>query len=311
MKIKAKVKDDTAMEKRNTSIVIFTSVAIIPVVLTFLLGLGLGRGDTINTNNLHAQVRLLERQIDSLQQARQNYSQDLILLDRTLFQMDTLLVEYKTSHFKELKEDLKAAEREREIDSWERDMEDKFDEFDHAVDRSGRKVEFENTAQMNRMLDYVKRWFTEIRRAKEDEFIATKDIVKRELGVEASVINEDKLKALEDELDECEQKLYAKDNAISGLQKDLSQTQFLSQKDIDDEKETILELQGEIGELKSNALKASEDIVANLDAIRGELSSLKGQKWLQLKKDDGKVDALKDKVEIKLLAVERSALGLK
>ena len=310
LKIKAKAQEDTAMEKRNTSIAVFASVAAVPLIFTFLVGMGLGRGERTNTENLQDRVLLLERELDSLKHKQENADQDLILLERTLHNMDTFVMYYKNVRFSELNEDLEGVERDREFDSWERDMDDLFDEFDHTSDRFGRKVDFVAVDRMNQVLNYAKRWFREIRRAKEDEFLARKDIIRMELGVEASEINEDQIMALKEKLDECERELYSKDNAISGLEKDISLNQSSSAKEIEDEREKITELEEEINELKGNADKISDGIIVNVDAIRGELSSLKGQKWMQIKKDD-MIDPFKDKIEIQLKAVERAALGLK
>ena len=106
MKIRKKEKEPTAMEKRNTSIVVFAGFALIPLLLTFFLGYFMRNSKEASYDVLVQQLGKIEQERDSILKDKEELKSAIIDLSKVFVKGDSIQEAY-TSVLSDLRSDLR------------------------------------------------------------------------------------------------------------------------------------------------------------------------------------------------------------
>ena len=287
-------KQHTAIEERNTAILNFAMVAIIPLLLTLIAGFALSEGRKVNEDRFHERLGALKSENAALKQM-------IADLGGVFDKADTLFTNFSTTKIDKLQRELSGVESEIGYNDWDRDVKDVVDEFEHYITRVERPLNFEEQEDLNAMLVLVKKWLIEYSEIESKALFIEKLNQKQSQGADIST-------ELEDRIDELEQTLTLKEIEIIQLRGAMGQSSGSAKQKIQEKTSDNTELIQEITSLKMNAEQVNENIVTELEIIRGNiLPNLKGQKFLSIRNSEEKIRDLKEKIEVKLNAIERHA----
>ena len=207
MKVRKKARGQTEMEKRNTSILTFVSFALIPLVLTMILGFSLKQTDVVNKDKLFQKLESLQAQIDDLEENNRN-------LDKVFAKADTVLERFVSKEIKVLEDDLKDIKSKIDLEEWEKDREEKIRDFKRNINRIEAPFDFSESLEKNRLLNFGKAWLEEYAEVKNIELYAKQLI--REQEIELTESSE-----LENQDQDLQIQLMQKNMEIAGLNREI------------------------------------------------------------------------------------------
>ncbi|MCB0630866.1 MAG: hypothetical protein R2824_07110 [Saprospiraceae bacterium] len=261
MKVKKKAREQTAMEKRNTSIVNFVLVALVPVLLCILLGFSLRQSNIENKENSFKKVKALEAERDSIKNK-------IGKLTGTFFKADTILNRFNRNDFKILEQSLKAADNPIAFNNWEIDRAERISKLRSSFRTVENDEDFKEEDDARATLDFGKKWLQAFSDTKDKELFAMKQIRQNEVGVQMDQL-------LQDQIDNLKKDLTAKDLEISKLEIKLLQSQGQKiQLEQGSEKDTKA-IEKELEDIKSNNGKLKEKIETQVSRAEKILSDLK------------------------------------
>ena len=169
MKVRIKGKEQTAVEKRNTGIATFALVAVIPLLLSLLIGYELGDTDTVNKENLLVEIDSQQKEIASLTKEVEGAKKNLFIVNEIFSDADSVFKKLNTHDLKNLEQKLRDAESERDFDRWDNDNDQIEDDFQHDLERIIKPLDFDESTPIPFILQYGKRWLEKYAEAKAAE----------------------------------------------------------------------------------------------------------------------------------------------
>lgn len=169
MEIKRKAKEPSPFEKRNTAILNFLLIALIPLLLVFILGFSLGKTGDVNTKVLTKQLEKKQTELDSIQNAYYSLVENISLVELAFAHIDSLVFDEK-----------------RLIAKGISDLEQRLNEIDDGSNNTpfeiwdGRRV-----SNFNSYANLVNDKYSEINHLLETNYLTT--ILERGLGTEGWV----------------------------------------------------------------------------------------------------------------------------
>lgn len=319
MKIRQKGKEESVLEKRNTALFTFISIATVPLLLTFLLGMNLGYSKQVNAENLHKKVIDQNLKIDSLNEVIKTAADQVTALHQAFIKADSVFENFKAKEFTDLETKLDAAKDEISLYDWDKQRERVIIDFRDKLTRVSQQFEYrlKENPDNDHVFDKGKQWLVDNVSAKDMELFALKLYKKQAMGIDVSKDLEEQMETLNKRYNDLNQKLKEKEQENFTLNQDLKKSKEDKEelkeelsKDATSEKEKVQILQKEIDERKEMSQKVKIQIQTQLDNIKEILLGLQGKRLLQLKNTEDEVDQIKEKVENKLTTIERTLLDL-
>lgn len=259
MKIQKKTREQTSLEKRNTALLTFSLFGVIPLLLSFFLGLSFGMTQTANTKNYQARIDRLDHQLDSIQRGQRNFQSRISGLDVALLSGDSLVRAF-LKEAQALGREVQAIEDEAEFPLWERRMETLFDKFKYDIDTLGDFQDLRQQPRLASILERNKYLMNEIAIPKKQELI-TKQLRKKEnIGLQ---ITSD----LQATIDELEENLRVCQDEKGQLMAEKSQ----SQSQVGDTENVNQDLEARVVELQEAHASVKTNVLAEIDAIRTDI----------------------------------------
>ncbi len=317
MKIKKKVIEESLYEKRTTSILTFASVAVVPLLLSFILGANLGKVKDVNSQNMLDRIQNLEGEIDSLQSVVKESKDQATTLYSSFQQIDSVVEVYKEEVFEALEDQLSNARGELDIHRWENDMRENFDDFEHKIADQTRRLGFGENPELEGVVSFAKKWLDTYARAKSTEFFATKMPQKHALGQSLDADLQTRIDQLQQDLTNCQDQRSANTQEMTRVQIELARAQDKlgegEQKIVSTsstKKAEIADLTRKLEACEVNGSTAKGLISNQVQNIEKELLNLEGQRFFQLKNNQRNVDQLKGRIQIILNQIRTSVQEL-
>ncbi len=317
MKIKKKIKEENVLKKRNTALLTFAVIAIIPLLFSFVIGFNLGNSNTVNDANRGLQLIILQQRLDSVLSEQFEVEEGLNRLFKATVEADSIFEKFESEDFKDLEDRLDRSSDEVSIHRWNNDRETLEDDLATDIQRLRNHIDFSQNIKMDLIFDQSLSWLNENAAMKGEYLYSIMINKKQEMGVDVKGDLQSKIEEKEDEIDELKSLLLGKDSRISGLMDDVQDSEregrnkeAAAQKDLGTGQDQIGKLEETMKELETKNKTISSGIISGLDAIRSELPNLTGQKVLQWKNNEAEIQEFKANLELKLLGIERAALSL-
>lgn len=206
MTVRKKPQEETAMEKRNTAIINFILVALVPLLLMIFLGFSLKNGALQNEENLNQKFIELSKKHEAL-------NQNIADLVSTFDSINSLVINLDKKDYDELVKQIAEIESEITLNRWNNDRDAIIDGFEHKINKVKDDRELKHDDDLQSLLILSAKWVTEIAKAKNDELSALKLIRDKELTLNASGTTADGTS-----LQELEMKILEKDFELKRLQ---------------------------------------------------------------------------------------------
>ena len=188
MKFKNKPPEKTAMEKRNTSILNFALVALIPLLLTLFLGFSLSKADRVNEENYYQKLKDLRTKHEGLIKGMEK-------VDTTFSRIDVLLKKFLKDDEALLEEGFNSIEDDIAFNKWNNKRTITKDNFHSAIKSIQAPSDIQNDQNLMDVLDFGKKWLVELSRIKSDELFSSVLIRKQQEG---NQINSELLQQIQD-----------------------------------------------------------------------------------------------------------------
>lgn len=317
MKIKQKSTPTTTFGKRQTPISVFAFASIIPLFISFIMGLNLGSIQKVNESKLDTKISALTSVVDSLNTTLASERKIRSQLHTALLAADSTFEQFRSKDLESLQEALATSRDEYEVRDWEHEFDDAMHDFKSRANQTLKLIEYEDDFEVQGILDLGIEWLTHFTRAKENEMFARKLMLKHDRGEETSSDYEKQIETLEQRIAVCEeQKKAATDkNTILNLdlrssEERLAEISERSQFNVSDKDKTIRELQVRMETCLESSKLAKGNIANHIQNIEKELLNLEGQKFLTLKNDQKEINQLKERIKIILNSIRSSTQDL-
>jgi len=302
--INKRPKEPTALEKRNTSIVNFALVALIPILLCLLLGFSLGNADTVTRKQLNQTNQELLAKIESLEKEKAEMNDLIIKLESIFSKADTTFIKFDEVKVREITKSLKDIEGNKEevdydLRIWEKEMEDDVDDFIRDIENIQLPSGLTENSSNNRILILGKNWIKEYAKTKQNELSAQMLLKKKDFGIEIVTNLQDKIDELKGDLIDKDFKLR---QLMAGEQKSNEKINNFRQDQSDAAKE-LDKLKQKNGDIKRSIMMDLQDLQENLLPTLTETGVLKC-------KPKGDLEVIKDKLEAKLDNIDTASQGL-
>lgn len=302
MKIKKKAREQTVMEKRNNTITQFVLVALVPLLLTFLLGFSLGKADDVNKANLLKQIENLGIQKDSIAKVNQELIAQTEALMGVFLKADTLIDNFEDIKVKQLEDQLDAAaksdpiDRESAFSKWKDDKDASLRDLKNDIKFLGETHNyFRQIPALSELLESGKRWLEKYADTKGYELL--EKMLKKKLQEGADIS-----KDLQDQIDDLTMQLGLKDI-------ELRQSQMSGNDKVGSIAEDKADIQAKLDALTALNEQIKSNITGELDEIQATLiPELKPGSWFNRNEDE--INDFKQKLTTKLRAIERNAAEL-
>lgn len=295
IKIEKKQKESTAMEKRNTSIAVFAGFALIPLLLTFLLGFSMSNAKSANHSKLVKEVTRLKNKADSLQREKAAIEKTAIKLSGIFSTGDSLLEDYKKT-LSLLKGELNDIEDIQGSEDWDDKLRTAKSDFKDYTSEM-RIITKNKNIHLKKVHDVGLEWLGNFSNAKEKELAARRREIEHR-------ISQGKISEAETLIAELEDKLEDKEKEIDDLKDDLK---YYTKESSEDRKD----IEEELKDAQKNAKEIKKDIIKKVDEIRDDIVlKIEGQRFWQMKNTKKEVNSLKDQLKIKLDKIESHAKDL-
>ena len=298
MKIRKKEKQPTAMEKRNTSMVVFAGFALIPLLLTFFLGYSMRNSKEASYDVLVQQLSKSEQERDSILKDKEELKSAIIDLSKVFEKGDSIQESYSTG-FSELRSDLRDAISDAEIEAveeWDEKRTREIKKFERALVDVEPLTKNDNE-QIGDIHDIAIKWLKNYSSAVDKEFSSRKRYAENRINQGQQTSDEERLAELEDKLEECEEDVEKLEEDLEDSKKDSGRDQNRLEEDLKKAEDTALEVK--------------DDIISEVDDIRNEIViNMEGQGFLNLASTRQKVNELREKLKIKLDKIESHAKDL-
>ncbi len=312
MKIRKKV-HESPYEKRNTPLLTFASVAVIPLLLSFLLGTNLGKVTNVNTENMLQQINLLESERDSLQQVVIQGRDQVNSIYSAFEQIDSVVEVYKEEVFKSLQDQLSTAQGELDLHRWENDMREQLDDFKHRVSEQTRRLEFDDNHALEGVISFANRWLGTYAQAKGTELFASKISRSVALGQAIDADLQTRIDQLQQDLTNCQDQRSVSTQEMTRVQIELDRAREKlgeGEKKIKTNSSSknaqIADLKKQVEDCEVKGATAKGVVAGHLQSIETELLKLEGQRFLQLRNNQKEVDKLKGQISIILNQIRTS-----
>jgi len=292
MIVRKKPQEETAMEKRNTTIVNFILGALVPLLLMLFLGFSLKKGTLQNEENLDQKFTALSKKHEAL-------NQNIIELDTIFNRADALYKNLDQKDYDELVQQIAEIESAITLNRWNNDRDAKIDGFEHAINkiRDDRKLEHDD--ELQQLLVLSSKWLREIAKAKNAELSALKLIREKEITQKESVSSSGGAD-LQELVTELKMQLLQKDFELTRLGDSKADSET-------DAQETNSSLQRKYNKVLEGNKTVKANIEAELTAINEEvLPKLEGGIF---SKDD--IKKLKEKIKAKVDNIKMKTGSLK
>lgn len=315
IKIKARVQEESVVEKRNTSLLNFTAIAIIPIGLAYALGFFTSSAQSNHSEYQAANLTVTEQNNQQLHETILLLQDDIDKTEKKFLQLDSLLVELIEPAFDERDQDIRSIEDKRSYDQWSDALEDARDRFSMAMRRASNSIQVKDERLMEVSL-LAQDWLTEIERAKsydlqcqaESQFTSLQ-LTEEEQDAQA---DRSELQALEKENQELRDEISSLENRLQGIEQRSSTRQELTSRDFKDKEEEIEDLtkdllacRTECQEEAQVVMAAGQTINREVEGIEEELKRLEGQGFLNLKNNKEEARNLRDDIKDKLENIQR------
>ncbi len=177
MKVRKKNRGQTEMEKRNTAITIFILFAITPLFLTMFLGFSLKQSEAVNKDKLFKNLESQRKKYDDL-------NQNIANLDSVFLQANKLFKQFKDEEAKNLKRELGDIEDKTDLNEWDKDREEKVNNYIRKINKVENSFDFGNSVEKNNLLILAKEWLKEFIEAKDNELYAKQLIKEQSLEIQ-------------------------------------------------------------------------------------------------------------------------------
>lgn len=302
MKIKKKTKEVTAFEKRNTSIVVFSLVALVPLLFSFLIGFSVSKTSNSNNENLLNELDASNQKADSLDKRYAQLESKMGELVALYSKADTMIDDFeqkKLKHLKSLLDEIEDGTDQTAFDRWKDDKEDVVYEFGRDIERLDKGTDFDDFPIMVELLDKTKSWLGKYAKTKGYELNERMLRKKLELGAGISADQDQEIENLKGEI-------RAKDFEIQLLKVSAANASGTAGQKEGDK----AELMKQLIDIQSTSKTVKEEVTTVIDDIRkSAVNDLTKDRLLKNSTDN--IKAFKDNLEVEIKKIERSISTLK
>lgn len=268
MQIKRKQKEPDIVEQRDLSILRFVLFALLPLLLSFIMGFGLGKTKKVNEDNISNSGTAKNDIIEQKQKKIASMETEINQLKQVFFMLDSIHEKYKSDWEIFENETPSKGAREKAINKWQDKWDGNVEEFITQIKDRGSLLKSQEL-ETESIIELGTNWLRDFSLAKRDEFIEVKSHLPLTKNSDENSEEKKCCKELE--------KILMKEEILEKISPQTNAEDIENSLKIDQKQKTITqqtaeiarlkELEKELLKLKNTNTKAKAVVTGNLKQI--------------------------------------------